>query len=160
MDWIEVQLIAAKCKACKAMGATKQRDQLLQRNAALPPLSSWLGELRQAYLWLHMISSFYIVVQSFSFFVQTQQMGKSHDLCPSLKHCTQTNLARRKAAQAQAADARRDSARQTPWHRDTWLHMKFTAPSWHLKNSKDHSEASKFLGSHQETMNTRKTKKT
>ena len=129
MDWIEVQLTAAECKACKAMGATKQRDQLLQRNAALPPLSSWLGELRQACLWLHMISSFFIVFpccpmskQSFSS-VQTQ-MGKSHDLCWSLKHCTQTNLARRKAAQAQAADARRDSAsaRQcetmnvTPWH--------------------------------------------
>jgi hypothetical protein len=64
-----------------------------------------------------MISSFFIVFpccpmskQSFSS-VQTQ-MGKSHDLCWSLKHCTQTNLARRKAAQAQAADARRDSARQ------------------------------------------------
>lgn len=56
--------IAAKSLACKAMGATKQRDQLLQRNAALPPLSSWLGELRQ------------------------------------------TNLARRKAAQAQAAEAK------------------------------------------------------
>lgn len=120
MGWIEVQLTAAECKACKAMGATKQRDQLLQRNAALPPLSSWLGELRQACLWLHMISSissFFIVFpccpmskQSFSS-VQTQ-MGKSHDLCWSLKHCTQTNLARRKAAQAQAADARRDSARQ------------------------------------------------
>ena len=45
-------------------------------------------------------------------------MGKPHDLALSLKHCTQTNLARRKAAQAQAADARRDSVRQCKTERD------------------------------------------
>ena len=92
------------------------------------------------FIWFHRFhrfSSFFpccpMSKQSFSS-VQTQ-MGKSHDLCWSLKHCTQTNLARRKAAQAQAADARRDSARQCEcetvrdsarqwtWHRDTWLHL-------------------------------------
>lgn len=56
--------IAAKSLACKAMGATKQRDQLLQHNTGLPALSTWLVELRQ------------------------------------------TNLARRKKAQAQAAEAK------------------------------------------------------
>eukprot|EP00913_Durusdinium_trenchii_P019387 g18226.t1 len=38
--------IAAKSLACKAMGVP--REQLLTKNALLPPLQSWLVELRQA----------------------------------------------------------------------------------------------------------------
>ena len=48
---LQSQPLPTPPEACKAMGATKQRDQLLQHNTGLPALSTWLVELRQVGLW-------------------------------------------------------------------------------------------------------------